>query len=305
MTASSERDLTSDAGGVMPEARILADLDRLPTFPTAVAQVLQLTSRPETSAAEIAAAIATDPVLTARLLRVVNSAYFGFPQRISTLHQAVVILGMQAVRLLTISAAAAEFSQQLPLPEGIELDSFWTHSAAVASSTGDIARTLVDCRWDEALVSGLLHDIGIIVMACSIPEQYSEVLEYATQARCHLVTAEQRMLQTDHTRIGSAVGSYWGLPEPLVYAIRFHHSPADAGPHGALAAAVHVANAVTVGAGSRICPATCSTYVNPDVWGLLGGLTTGVGPDELRRFSFYLQNNMEKIQDLMARMIAA
>lgn len=289
----------------LPSIPILAEIDRLPSISPVVSEVLRLTSSDMAHAADVATAISRDPALTARVLRLVNSAYFGFSTSVATVYHAVIILGFEAVRSLTVAVAAVDAAAQARKELGSALDDYWYHAAAVASSSRDVARSALPCSWGEAFTAGLLHDIGHLIMASAAPRAYKEVIA-ATHGRGRpIAKVEMELLGADHTEIGALVAERWNLPALLVAAIRYHHDPGAAEEHREVAAAVHVANVVAHSTGAPGLDASYTPAATAEAWQILGMHRAGAGPHETARFASYLAHQAASVRSLAAALSAA
>lgn len=279
-------------------APVLEEIDRLPSLPRAVIEVLRLTADPRSRAREVADAIGQDPALTARVLRLVNSAWFGFSAPIATAHHAVVILGFETVRALAVGVAAlrtARASGAAAAP----LDEYWRHSAAVASCARDIARTaLPAASWGEAFTAGLLHDVGHLVLASVAPKALRWVLECGRRHARPLPRLEREILGLDHAELGAYAAERWGLPEVLVSAIRHHHDPRKAEEYRDIVAAVHLANIVAHSAGVSGVDANAETAVDEAAWVALSSVHTPLGPHDLARFAGALAQQAPAVSGL-------
>lgn len=230
---------------MMPVLQLLSRLRNLPTLPAAVTQLSRLLADENSSAADFEAVIKPDPALTANLLRLGNSAYFGRRTEISSVRQAVTALGLRRVFEL---AAGAGFARAVPayLP-GYRLPAadFWRHSAAVAVLAERLARRIGLTKLDFVFTAGLLHDIGKLVIGSFLEEGFAEIRPLLDGNSHTFLDAERTILQTDHTVIGELLGRHWQLPETIVQTVRWHHEPecSDA-PVRQLNDLVHMANAL-------------------------------------------------------------
>jgi len=225
---------------VDPKLRqIVGRMTRLPTLSTTYSEISRLATDPSSSAADIARVMERDPAMSAKVLQLVNSAYFGTPQRIIAVPQAVVYLGVGLLKGLVLSSqifGALEATSPAPSL----LQQFQNHALLVAQ----VARSLVrdPKKADEAFTAGLLHDVGSIVLAHEMPEQADAVSRYVSQGRS-ACEAECEILGVSHAEVGAYLLGVWGLPFALTEVAAFHHHPSaiTEGP-GDLIAAVHAAD---------------------------------------------------------------
>lgn len=198
----------------------------LPSLPTVAAKLLSLTSQPEISVQEICRLVSYDISLSAKVLRVVNSAYYGLPQRVSSVQQAVSILGINAVRNLTLSFSLLTIRSD---SRGtFDYERFWQRSLAAAVSARMIL-ALVDRRDPgEIFIASLLQNIGEMILAREFPREFEDVLRLVSQGK-EEIAAEHEVLNIDHATIGYMVARKWGFPEALTTPIIYHHAPLDCG----------------------------------------------------------------------------
>lgn len=219
---------------------ILDDLSDMPTLPDVVAKLTQLIADPKTTANDINDTLSSDAALSAKILRIVNSSYYGFSRRIASITNAVVILGFNQVRNLALSAFIFDNFSQTGENVGFDLKAFWKHCIGVAFTAGQIAKK-VDPRLEEdAFICGLLHDLGKYVMAQKSRADLGQVIRLAVDKRQLFINAEHQLLEYDHAVLGSALVERWNLPENLVEVIRHHHEPLamEAEPRTVLLAAI-------------------------------------------------------------------
>lgn len=215
----------------------------MPAFPASVQQVMSLTSNINSSPKQLVKVIDCDPVLTMKLLKVANSAYFGLSRDIRSIHHAVVYMGFNTVRHVAIAIAAVGVLGQQN-EAGFEMDDFLLHSLCTAVLTRSLARSLHIKEIDAAnfFVAGLLHDIGQVVFAQFQPDTYREVLALARDKQIPLYMAEEQLLTATHMEMGAMLGEHWRLPASLVDAIRMHHVPSTGRTKSGIRDCLFVAN---------------------------------------------------------------
>jgi putative nucleotidyltransferase with HDIG domain len=207
---------------------VIEQIEDLPSLPLVLAKVTALLSDPRTSAEDVGRAIASDQALASRVIRLVNSAFYGFPGRIQTISHAISLLGFSTVHnvVLTTSVMSA-FAGSDNSDDSLDLQQFWLHSIAVGSFAKTAARLLHRGNPEEAFVAGLLHDVGKLVMLNHLPKEYRKVLTQRTVEKCSLRQAERRNLGTDHAEVGAWLARLWNMPEGLQRAIGGHHAPGE------------------------------------------------------------------------------
>lgn len=221
----------------------LADL---PPLPKVVHRIMQTVNDPNTSAEDLNRLISLDQGLSSRILRIVNSAYYGFPKRISTVTNAVVILGFNTVRNLVLGVSAfAMLPPKAGNAIGLDRTQFWEHCVAAAVGSSIIARKRrlrTRAAIEEAFLGGLLHDIGQLFMDCYFPVPYAVSMAYAQKQQVTIVEAEKMVLSIEHASVGRKIAEHWNFPPSLCECLGCHHEPAASQEHWEMAATVHAAN---------------------------------------------------------------
>jgi putative nucleotidyltransferase with HDIG domain len=223
------------------------ELFDVPTLPAVVTQTLAAMQDPNSDAHSVEKVIARDPALSAKILRVANSAYFGFARKVSTIADAVRILGFTNVQGMIIGVGAFDAFRT----ERLALGEFWHHSIAVAT----VARLLaprVDCRPDEAFTAGILHDIGKLIFAIQADAGYQRVLDLERAAGASSLEAERALLEFTHPEVGGTVAERWNLPARYVAAIAHHHDPGAAGDEARFCALIGLADQAAHAAGATL-----------------------------------------------------
>jgi putative nucleotidyltransferase with HDIG domain len=218
---------------------LAAGSTRLPSLPSMLTDALAEIDNQRTDAAAIVDRIARDPPLAARVLRIANSPFFGLPRQISSLREAVVLVGIGRVRELLLSAC---FSQVFPARRGsFDHARFWRHSLTTAIS----ARRIAACAGlgeESAFTAGLLHDIGRLVAGSLFPEAFGDVLGERARHHLGMMDAERRILGADHAEIAALVADRWNFPETIRDAVARHHTAPTAESAKSLATVIHVAD---------------------------------------------------------------
>jgi len=229
--------------------QLVSRLDRLPSIPALYVQIVEKVKDPEIGLDEIGDIVGRDMAMTAKILKLVNSAFFGLGRQISSPAEAVSYLGVETIKSLVLSIHA--FSQFASAKLGaFSIDSLWIHSQQTAGLAKEIAR-MEDADnklLDDSFVAGLLHDTGKLILASNFPQQYDEVLRASQTGTAALLAAEQQSFGANHAEVGGYLLGLWGLPVPVVEAIALHHEPSKC-PEPAFSplSGVHVANALVNG----------------------------------------------------------
>ncbi|MEO5377952.1 MAG: HDOD domain-containing protein [Magnetococcus sp. DMHC-6] len=211
---------------VQKKMELIRMVDKMPAFPQSVHRVLQLTADINCAPKELVEVITHDPVLTLKILSLLNSPYFGLSRSISSIQQAVVFVGINTIKNLALSIAPMGI-----LPQHIRSDHYMSqlllHSLATATCTKQLCRRLgiSEIESTNYFVGGLLHDFGKVVLARFQNKNFKQALRLAEHKKISLLLAERKILGTTHTQVGSQLGKKWCLPKELVACLRDHHTP--------------------------------------------------------------------------------
>jgi HD-like signal output (HDOD) protein len=220
---------------------VIGKLDRLPSPPTTYRRLNDALTLKETSTRTIAAIIEEDPAMSAKILQLVNSAYFGLAHRVSSVSQAVQYLGVGVLRALALNAHVLGAVEGTTVSRAT-LDEVQRTSLATAT----IARKQIRDRTlaDDAFTAGVVHDIGKLVVALGMPAKFREISELSRASGRGLHAVEEELLGVSHAEVGAYLLGVWGLPYTIVESTAFHHVPSRAGAPGELLTTLHLASSV-------------------------------------------------------------
>ena len=225
--------------------QVLRHVRDLPALSASAMRVIDLTNNSVTSAKELEIVIGMDLALTAAILRQANSAYYGYERRISSLQEAIVLLGLNVIQGIAMSAAVAPLLKLKLVGYDIDQEGLWKHSLLTAIAAKQLCRYLKLPYGDVAFVAGLLHDIGKVIITIYLQEVGDYILKKVTQSKVPYVEFEEIVIGHNHATVGGFLAKAWNLPEDLVEAISYHHAPSNAQNHTQLASVIHVANGLT------------------------------------------------------------
>jgi len=223
---------------------LLESIDRLPVMPAVASRVLAFDDD-VVSVMELSQVVSSDPALTVALLKVANSAYYGFARELSTVREAVMLLGFKQVRQVAVGASMMHaWTGARRENDGFDLDLFWGHSMAVAVMAETAARKFNAARPEEAFTAGVVHDMGVLAVRKAYPAEFALAVQQARRRGGPLCDAELEFLGFTHAQVGAALAERWELPARLVDAVGRHHdallTPANDGLAGVLAFADQV-----------------------------------------------------------------
>lgn len=219
------------------KGQLLAVKD-LPTLPKVLEEVSKLLEDPNSSTQQIAKLISRDQVLSAKVLKMVNSPIYGFPGRISTIQHALVLLGYNVIKGLIISSSVFELMTT-------SMVGLWEHSVGCAVACNAVAREAGFKEPEEYAVAGLLHDLGKVIVALQLPSTKEAIEAVVHQEELLYIEAEKKVLGFGHDRINAWVADHWNLPLNLKIGIAGHHRPVNAQHYPKMACVVHVGDFLT------------------------------------------------------------
>jgi putative nucleotidyltransferase with HDIG domain len=221
--------------------KIASMIKTFPGMPGAALKLLALVDESDVTVQQIEGILMQDAGLTANLLKLANSAYFGIPSKVGSVRQAVILLGLKRLVQMVIAACTnAIMGRSVPgydLPAG----ELWRHSLAVSVAAEGLVRELKMQAAEEIFTVALLHDVGKLILGQFVQDDYGKI-ERALAQGLPFETAEAMVLGTDHAAIGAEVLSKWSLPADIVHAVRWHHAPEKAERVNTMLDVVHVAN---------------------------------------------------------------
>ena len=251
--------------------KVLREIKNLPTLPGIVAKLGKMAENPDTTTEQMGRVISKDHILASKLLKLVNSAFYGFPQRISSLNSAIILLGFNVIKSLIISASIFEVMEA----QDVEL---WEHSLGCAVVCNVLARHLGVKDPEEISTAGLIHDIGKVAIKMELPREYQKITELSQEKKISRLEAEREVLGLDHAEVGSWLAKSWNLPNKLVEPIACHHDPHLAREEQQASAIVHFANIMIRGLGYGHAGDIWVPPLNNKAWKLLALAPADIDP---------------------------
>lgn len=202
--------------------KILNKIDAVPTLPVIAMQLSSALQSKKTSSKDVSEIIKNDQSLTAKILKLVNSSYYGFKQEITTIQRAITLLGFDMIASLSLSLKILDVVDISGESEYFKPEEFWKHCFGVAVASQLIAEKMKYKESETTFVAGLLHDIGKAIEISFMKEEFKEITKLLKQG-IPFIEAEKKVIGVDHTYIGGVVANSWNLPNDLISAIKFHH----------------------------------------------------------------------------------
>ncbi len=206
---------------------VIKEISHIATLPEVTMKIVQLVEDPDSTAQDLNKVITNDPALGARILKVVNSAFYGLPGQIGSINRAIVLLGLNAVKNIAIAASLAKLFRGGQICPGFDARDLWTHSIAVASATRMLAARSGVSVPDEAFLAGLIHDLGIMVEIQARRPKFVEAFEKSQKEGITLRDAEFAVFGANHEHFGAALCRLWKFPENFWHVTGFHHRPME------------------------------------------------------------------------------
>jgi putative nucleotidyltransferase with HDIG domain len=204
---------------------ILKKVSSIATLPEVTAKIIATVEDPKSTPAVLHKIISHDPALVSRILKVVNSAFYGLPGQIASVERAIVLLGLNAVKNISVAASLGQLFRGVKLCEGFSARDLWTHCIAVGVSARELARQMRIPLADEAFLAGLIHDIGLLVSLQVAPEKLREVCERAKAEGANFCDLERELTGLDHQQLGAALCEHWKFPRSCQLVAGYHHRP--------------------------------------------------------------------------------
>jgi len=222
-------DVVSESKAIV--AKALSAIGDIATLPEVTVKIIETVEDPRSTARDLHELIKCDPALSAKVLKVVNSAFYGLPGQIAGIDRAIVLLGLSAVKNLAIAASIARLFKGGKVSEHFDAKELWRHSVAVGLASRLIGKASGEvANLDELFVAGLIHDLGILIERQAFPEKLGEVCDRNVAGEGSFVELEGRIVGADHQQFGEALTTKWRFPRHLRAVIGFHHHPQDLSP---------------------------------------------------------------------------
>ena len=225
----------------MEATKVATAIKSFPGMPGTAVRLLALIDNPAMRVSQIEQILRHDPGLTANVLRLANSAYFGIPSKVGSIRQAVILLGLKRLIQMVIAACVSAIMDK-PVP-GYDLPpgELWRHSIAVSVAAEGLVKELNADAAEEIFTAALLHDVGKLVLGQFVQNEYQQI-ETAISQGISFEMAEKIVLGANHADIGARILTNWSLPQEIINAVQFHHAPEEAPQVNTMLDIVHVAN---------------------------------------------------------------
>ena len=262
-------------------------LDSLPAIPPIVRRLLKTIDSPTLSLTEMGNLIAKDQALTAKLLKIVNSPVYGFPGRISSVSQSLILLGLNVMKGLLFGVSVFEVMEQAMM-------GLWEHSIATAVAAKELASKKGLSEPEEVMTSALLHDIGKVALKVKFPVPYANALLMSENEGLLIRESEERVFSVSHAEAGSWLARKWNFPMSLIDPIAYHHRPTVAKVAPLQTAIVHISDVLIRARGIGFAGENFVPAVHPKVWE-----TLSLSDSDIREVLRAVDETIEEVEDVL------
>ncbi|TKJ41245.1 hypothetical protein CEE37_06150 [candidate division LCP-89 bacterium B3_LCP] len=285
-----ERTMIEQRSSILEQLDVI---DNLPTLPNVFLRIMQLMRDPEVSMKDIAEIIESDPAISMKILKLINSTFYGLSKQVDSIQQSIVLLGSSTIKNVVISISIFKVLNTGKPGTGFNRKAFWQHSIGCGLIARYISNQLGWEKNEDGFIAGVTHDIGKVILDRFFPEQLVSVMEHIKNNGSSFYEAETITLGTSHSEIGSLLAENWKLPEKLVHVIAQHHSLEPESEHAGLIALIQLADMLTyhykIGSGG----AEKNPPIDPNVWSVLS-----IEPEILQEWDEELKGEIANSQEL-------
>ena len=221
---------------------IIRKASDLPSMPDVAFEVIRIADHAESSAMKVANTLSKDPSLSARVLRLANSAFYGMSREVSSVQESVVVLGMRTTKSLSLIAASFPWLHLALKGKGLKPELLWDHCISCAHFSKLIAKKVDNMDAEQAFCVALLQDIGTVALYLTAESEFIQLIEQAKTSEVPFDELERNLLEFDHAELGAALADSWNLPKIYSKAIKYHHRPSDQEDPDLLTDIIHVAD---------------------------------------------------------------
>lgn len=223
MDQHDQTDSAAEAQAVITKA--LSRIGDIATLPKITVKIIEIVENPKSTARDLHDVIKNDPALSAKVLKVVNSAFYGLPGQIASVDRAIVLLGLSAVKNIAIASSIARMFRGEKINDRFTARDLWTHSVSVGVAARNLCRLAGNrAEAEEVFLAGLIHDLGILVERQAFPDKLTEIVNRAAAGEDVYLECEKAVLGADHQTFGAALATKWKFPRNLRAVIGYHHN---------------------------------------------------------------------------------
>ncbi|MBL0922159.1 MAG: HDOD domain-containing protein [Phycisphaerales bacterium] len=282
-------------------ATAIQEINHIATLPEVTLRIVELVEDPSSTAQDLQRMISNDPALCSRILKVVNSAFYGLPGQVASIDRAIVLLGLNAVKNIAVAASLVKLFRGGELGQAFSARELWTHSIATATAARQIATTISLGLPDEAFLAGLMHDIGVVVELQYDRQKLLKVVEMlgvdaGGKPRRSMIDAEREVFGADHQAFGEALSRKWKFPHSLSMAAGHHHDPLSLpAEQRTLPTVVHIADLIAAESGMGFRLDLVDTKVSDEAMDAIG-----ISAEQVEEILGNLPNALQEVRQLLS-----
>lgn len=269
----------------------MARSENLPVLPQAVSSVLKLADDPNSSPRDLEKVIERDPAITAKILRVANSSYYG-GSRIPTIGRAISFLGMNAIRSLVVGVAFQQMISGKASSQNFDKVEYWRHSLAVATACRILGKIVMPTRAEELFCIGMMHDIGMLILDRFMSDSFDACFVEARQMGMPVHVVEAEKMQFDHAEVGGILAEKWGLGTMAIHGVRYHHCPTEDGEYFETTSIIAIANTLAHQSGFTNNMPGLEYEIDSEVFN-----TLGIPEEQLKIIGDVMAQEVQKAQE--------
>lgn len=259
---------------------IVSKVNDMPVLPSRVKKIIELTEDPDSTIEDLEKEILMDQSLTSRILKLANSAHYGYPRKINTVSQATILLGFKTIKSMALASTINKMMALELKGYALEKNDLWTQSQTCAIISRYIAKEIRFSDPETAYIGGLLRDIGKTILNYYVEKEYNAIVNKVEYDNLSFLEAEEEILRFNHAQVGEKIAEKWNFPKDLVETIGLHHTPEKSTINPTLVSIVHIADAITMMMGISIGA---------------DGLTYNFSPFALQTLDNFDPNNLEQL----------
>ncbi len=275
-------------------AEIVSQTVEIATLPEVTMRIVEVVQDPRSTARDLHKIVSNDPALSARVLRVVNSAFYGLPGQIGSIDRAIMMLGLNAVKNIAIAASLSKMFRTSLICDDFSGKDLWTHSVAVGACNKLITSAIGLALPDESFLGGLIHDLGLVALMQSQSDKLQKVVELS-KTGILFIQAERQIIGTDHQQIGMALAAHWKFPRSFQYVTGYHHNPLDLAQENRLLAVVtHISDILCSHLGLGVSVMAQSETVDDQLLREIG-----ITPQHIETISDHIEEELDVVRTLI------
>jgi len=228
---------------------IVKSIKKLPPFPNVATRALEILDDPDASVDRLISIIQYDQAITANVLKLCNSAYYGLRRKVHSLREGLVLLGNAELKNIILASTVVKFFHKENIGYDLAKGELWKHAVATGIISRIISNRVTQSEPPSLFTAALLHDIGKVVLSRFVDRYFEQIIALVNEGRHSFLEGESEMLGIDHAEVGAKIAESWNFPEDIVQAIRLHHRPEEASDDDPLTPIIYLANIITLSMG--------------------------------------------------------